>query len=382
MKTEIEMKNWIFTGSLLFTIVWSQPMFSQPESAEDLLGLPGDNLDLYAVLDVFQKSPTIEEFEKSLNDSDTKINNLDLNLDEKVDFIKVTTVQKDDDFSFVLQTDVTEKETQDVAVILLSKDEAEKVTLQIVGDEELYGKNFVIEPKPSAPAATANPGYTGTDPVPATTSLSTVIAVESAPVVQYVYSPVYVPYYPPYHYGYYPVYFSPFTVIAVGIYRSNHYYYHAPYHGGYGNTTVVVHNHNTYNNYHNTRNTSNTVNHHNTSGNYNRGNTAGGGTASTRPSGSTPDRSGTASGSPANKPTGGAGSGATNKSTTSTHPSGGHASGSASRSQASAKSPGASSASHQSAAGSRSGSYQGAGRSGGGYSGAGRSGASRGGGRR
>ncbi|MCW8833969.1 MAG: hypothetical protein OQK03_11665, partial [Colwellia sp.] len=35
---------------------------TQKNEAE-LLGLPGDNLDLYASLDLFQKSKTIEEFE-------------------------------------------------------------------------------------------------------------------------------------------------------------------------------------------------------------------------------------------------------------------------------------------------------------------------------
>jgi len=61
--------------------------FSQSgkETASDstLLGLPGDNLDLVAVLDLFQKSKTIEDFEKSLNEEKTGINNLDLNLDGK-----------------------------------------------------------------------------------------------------------------------------------------------------------------------------------------------------------------------------------------------------------------------------------------------------------
>src|SRR4051794_3586797 len=91
------------------------------EDSTATLGLAGDNLDLYAVLDLFQKSKTIEAFEKSLNEEKTKINNLDLDLDKKVDFIKVTTKKKDDAYSFVLQVDVSKSETQDVAVILLTK---------------------------------------------------------------------------------------------------------------------------------------------------------------------------------------------------------------------------------------------------------------------
>src|SRR5690242_10408711 len=123
----------------------NQPVFSQEDTAA--LGMAGDNLDLYAVLTTFQKSKTIEEFEKTLNDPKTKINNLDLNLDKKVDFIKVVSKKKDNSHTFILQVDVTKDETQDVAVILLDKDKNNKVSLQIVGDEELYGKDYVIEPK-------------------------------------------------------------------------------------------------------------------------------------------------------------------------------------------------------------------------------------------
>jgi hypothetical protein len=268
------------------------PVFSQTENDTTLLNLPGDNLDLYAVLDLFQKSKTIEEFEKTLNEEKTGINNLDLNLDKKVDFIKVDTKQKDESFTFILQVDVTEKETQDVAVILVDRDKNKKVTLQIVGDKDLYGKDYVIEPKPAAPASTPNPAYTGTQPVTTTTaagavtdatkkttttstaaapSTTTVVVVESAPVIQYVYSPVYVPYHPPYHYGYYPPYFVAFTCIAISAYRHNHYYHHAAYHGGHygGGNTVVIHNTNNFYNYNNSRRTSNTVNHNMANGSYN-----------------------------------------------------------------------------------------------------------------
>jgi hypothetical protein len=268
-------------------VIFCFPAFSQTGSSAGndttLLGLPGDNLDLYAVLDLFQKSKTIEDFEKSLNGEKTGINNLDLNLDNKVDFIKVVTKQEGDDFTFVLQVDVSEKEIQDVAVILVSKDKDKKITMQIVGDKDLYGKDYVIEPKVPAPAATPNPGYVPDEPAPAAAapvvapaaapaaapSTTTVVVVEQTPIVQYVYSPVYVPYYPPYHYAFYPPYFAAFAVVAVSVYHHNNYYHHHGYHGGYGNTTVVVHNTNNYNNYNNSRNTSNTVNHNKANGSYN-----------------------------------------------------------------------------------------------------------------
>ena len=246
----------------------------QKQDSIPMLGLAGDNLDLYAVLEIFKKSKTIEEFEKSLNDDKLKINNLDLNLDKKIDFIKVVTKKDGDAFTFILQVDVNKNETQDVAVILLSKDKNKKVSLQIVGDEELYGKDYVIEPKGNS-SVTPNPGYTGDDPVTVTVPQSTVV-VQSAPIVQYVYSPAYVPYYPPYYYGYYPPWFGFATVMAVGIYRANHWGYHGGYYGGHyhgGNNNVIINtgNRNSINHYNNNRNRSTTVSDNRARGNYGNG---------------------------------------------------------------------------------------------------------------
>ncbi|MDX5583652.1 MAG: hypothetical protein QNK20_01790, partial [Aureibaculum sp.] len=235
------MKNIFLSG---FLIALSFTAFSQTADDQELLGLPGDNLDLYAALNLFQESKTIEDFEKALNEEKAGINNLDLDKDGKVDFIKVETKQEGEDFLFVLQDPISEKETQDLAVIMVSKGEDKKVSLQIVGDVDLYGKDYIIEPqtKPS-PAITANPAYTGdapvTENVPATTK---VVVVETTPIVQYVYSPVYVPYHPPYYYGYHPPYFTAFAVVAIGVYRHNNYHHHHGYHN-----TVVIRNHNHYN---------------------------------------------------------------------------------------------------------------------------------------
>ncbi len=265
----------------------SLPAFAQPRTDNSAsapqdtasLGLAGDNLDLYAVMDLFLKSKTIEDFEKSLNDTKSKINNLDLDLDKKIDFIKVTTKKDGDSYTFVLQDAVSKTETQDVAVILVNRDKDKKINVQIVGDPELYGKDYVIEPKTSpTPAVTSNPAYQGADPVvkdvPAST---TTVVVQQAPIVQYVYSPAYVPYYPPYYYGYHPPYFAMATVIAVGIYRHNNWYHHGGYHGGHygGGNTVVINNRNQINHYNNTRNTSNRVQNNNANGNYGNGNRGG-----------------------------------------------------------------------------------------------------------
>ena len=261
----------------------SQPAFSQKDKnatdTTELLGLPGDNLDLYAVLTLFQKSKTIEAFEKSLNDEKTGINNLDLNLDKKVDFIKVVTKKDGDAFTFILQVDVTAKETQDVALVLVSKDKKDKVSIQAVGDVDLYGKDYVIEPKGNS-SVTANPGYQGEDPVIVNVPSTQTVVVQSAPIVQYVYSPAYVPYVPPYYYGYYPPWFGFATVMAVGIYRHNNWGHHGGYSGGHyggsyrgGNNNVVINtgNRNQVNQLQNNRNKSNTVANNRAKGGYGNG---------------------------------------------------------------------------------------------------------------
>jgi len=275
------MKNWFLLYTIVGLSLISLPVFSQSENDTTLLGLPGDNLDLYAVLNLFLKSKTIEGFEKSLNEQKTGINNLDLDLDKKIDFIKVVTQKEGDSYTFVLQVAVSKTETQDVAVILVNRDKNKKVSVQIVGDEDLYGKDYVIEPKPEGSSVTANPAYAGPDPVTKEVPATTTVIIQSAPVVQYVYSPVYVPYYPPYHYGYYPPYFAIAATVAIGIYRHNNYYYHGGYYGGHyghgGGNTVIINNRNQINHYNNTRNTSNRVQHNTANGSY-------GNRAATRPS--------------------------------------------------------------------------------------------------
>jgi len=69
------MKNSFLLIVLLLTSLFGISVYPQTGDDTGTLGLPGDNLDLYAVLDLFQKSKTIEDFEKSLNLENSKINN-------------------------------------------------------------------------------------------------------------------------------------------------------------------------------------------------------------------------------------------------------------------------------------------------------------------
>lgn len=356
---------------------------AQTENDEPLLGLPGDDLDLYAVLDVFQKSKTIEDFEKSLNDPDAGLVNLDLNNDGKVDFIKVVTEQEGDNFMFILQDDISEKETQDVAVIFVTKDDSGKVSMQVVGDEALYGKDYVVEPR-STPtdSVTANPGYTGEEPVTVNVQANTeVVVVESTPVVQYVYSTTYVPYYPTYYYGYYPHWWRPVAVIGIGIYRHNHWHRHHHYHGGrYGHTNVNININNSkhYNNYNkNKRNTSNKVNNNIKNGNFKTANQGGSRPSTSQSRNNASNRASTSNRASSTNRSSSANRASTNPSTSRSNQS----------SKASSSNRSTSPSSANKSSGSRGSSYSGGnrsygGRSTGGHSGGSRGGAARGGGGR
>lgn len=219
------MKKALFIITTIGSSLLCTPVFSQSETP-DSLGLPGDNLNLYAVLDIFQKSETLEEFEKSLNTENSKVNNLDLNHDDKTDYIKVIDNVKGTAHAIVLQVAVNARENQDVAVIEVERDDKDNVKIQVVGDELLYGKNYIIEPKQETDkkrsSSTPNPGYGGNTQVTNITNnyyndnttynngaYDYWYPASSWTIVRYMYYPTYTVYVSPWSWGYYPVYWNP-----------------------------------------------------------------------------------------------------------------------------------------------------------------------------
>ncbi|MCG9910692.1 MAG: hypothetical protein MH137_05255 [Flavobacteriales bacterium] len=233
------MKSFLFSSAALLILTFNG--LAQRNADPGRLGLPGDNFNLAAAMDIFQKSPTLEEFEKNLNLEDKRVNNLDLNNDGQTDYIKVLTYQKDNLHTIVLQVDLSRNESQDIAVIYVEK-KGENVTIQMIGDEELYGKEYIIEPATSrSSAGTPNPGYQGdgtTVIVNNTTtnnyynSNNTNYAPQPAywPIVTYMYSPVYNPWYSPWYWGYYPRWWRPWRPF----FWDDYYYYWYHTHSWYG----------------------------------------------------------------------------------------------------------------------------------------------------
>jgi hypothetical protein len=139
------MKNLVITTIIALLVAgWS--IAGAQNYPDEYLGLPGDNLNLYAVMKLFQESETLEDFERSLNDENTMINNLDLNGDNLVDYIMVFDYADGNVHSIVLRVALDRNDTQDVAVFTVQRFNDGSVAIQLVGDELLYGKNYIIEP--------------------------------------------------------------------------------------------------------------------------------------------------------------------------------------------------------------------------------------------
>ncbi|HET6990852.1 MAG TPA: hypothetical protein VFJ43_05985, partial [Bacteroidia bacterium] len=197
------MFNRITISFTLFLFIVFSPLKSLATINPDSTGLPGDNLDLPAVLNLFRSSNTLEEFEKKLNTKDNHINNLDLDGDNHVDYIRVVDNMKDNIHAIVLKDPVSATESQDVAVIELKKNGDESAQVQIVGDEELYGEKYIVEPNNTKQKDSLGGKWRGFAPQ------VYVVNVWYWPCVQYIYYPGYVIWVSPWYWMYWPYWWSP-----------------------------------------------------------------------------------------------------------------------------------------------------------------------------
>jgi hypothetical protein len=252
------MKKYITPILILIINLLSFASFSQNNDEPVALGLPGDNLNLYAVLDIFQKSPTLEIFEKSINDKETKINNLDLNKDNVVDYIQVVSYKEDDSYSIVLRVAVNKKQNQDIAVIEVNKNSDGNVMVQIIGDEDLYGKNYIVEPTNlKNVSGTVNPGYVYDE--------KDVYYANDWPIINVMFSPGFAIYHSPWYWGYYPPYWNPWQPVYYYNYWNFHNHY---FHNFFFRRIPIVRHPIHYNHYNTRRNSSNFVIRNRRNGNY------------------------------------------------------------------------------------------------------------------
>ena len=152
-----------------------------------------DGLDLMAVSELFKETANLQEFEKTLNDPEFGVNNLDLDGNGEVDFIRVVEEVAQDTHIIILQAAIGKDEFQDVATIEVEK-AGDDYNMQIHGNEIVYGANYYIAPSH--------------------------VSVYSWPVIAWIYRPVYRPYRSTFYFGSYPRWWRPYHPVHSKVYRT------------------------------------------------------------------------------------------------------------------------------------------------------------------
>lgn len=139
-----------------------------------------DNLDLDAVASIFGQSKDLEDFENRLNDPDNRISNLDLNQDGYIDYLRVVESSSDENSLVVIQAVLDKDIFQDVATIEVERISDGNHRIQIVGNDYIYGPNYIIEP----------------------------IFVRRPLIFSFFWGPRYIAWHSPYYWNYYPRWYS------------------------------------------------------------------------------------------------------------------------------------------------------------------------------
>lgn len=174
---------------------------AQNTTEQDATGFPGDHFSLEGALELFKKATSLENFEELLNKEENSVNNLDLNEDGEIDYIRVVDNMEGDVHAIVLQVPISSKESQDVAAIEIERQGDEEAILQIIGDEDVYGSEIIVEP---FDIETKDDGRG-----PSVTVDRIVFNVFFWPSVRYIYRPGYRVYVSPFHWGVYPRWWKP-----------------------------------------------------------------------------------------------------------------------------------------------------------------------------
>ena len=152
-----------------------------------------DGLDLNAVGELFSETENLEAFERAINDPDEGINNLDLDGNGEVDFIRIVEQVEGDTHVIILQAALGEDDYQDVATIEVEKS-GDEYNMQVHGDVVIYGANYYVAP--------------------------THVHVHTWPIIAWIYRPVYHPYRSVFHYRHHPHWWRPFHPVHRHVYRT------------------------------------------------------------------------------------------------------------------------------------------------------------------
>jgi hypothetical protein len=210
----------------------------------DSTGMPGDNFSLQGALEMFKQSSSVEEFEKLINTESKNVNNLDLNGDGDIDYVKVIDKADKDVHAFILQVAVSETENQDIAVIELEKTGDTTAMLQIIGDEEIYGEQVIVEASDEGDEVESGDEAKGSGPsfnYNYTEASRIVVNVFFWPSVRFVYRPAYVPWVSPWRFRHYPGWWRPWRPVRWHVFHPRRLVYHRHYAVVRTHRVVVAH---------------------------------------------------------------------------------------------------------------------------------------------
>jgi len=183
----------IFTISLLLLAGFCFVHAQEEDVEVAAVSESAEGLDLQAVSDLFQEAENLEDFERALNDPDLGINNLDLDENGEVDFIRVIEEVSGETHVIVLQVPLGEEDYQDVATIEVEKDEDGNVNMQAHGNDDFYGPDYYVAPT---------------------------VVVNTWPIITWMYRASYKPYRSIYRFGYYPRWWKPWRPVAFAAYHA------------------------------------------------------------------------------------------------------------------------------------------------------------------
>ena len=132
----------LMTLMLMSAALWADETVTVSANSSDI----SEGLDLKVVAKLFAEAKNLEEFENMLNNPDSAFCNLDLNGDGQVDYLRVVEIGDGNKRLIVLQAVLAKDIYQDVASIYVEKKDNNEVSVQVVGDEYVYGTNYIIEP--------------------------------------------------------------------------------------------------------------------------------------------------------------------------------------------------------------------------------------------
>jgi hypothetical protein len=181
----------------LFVFASLATAYAQESKTQNL----GDNFSLEGALATFKSASSLEAFENAINEENNNVNNLDLNEDGNIDYVQVEDLVENDVHVIVLSTYVNGNEKQDIATISVEKTGASAAVLQIIGDEDLYPQNTIVEPYDVEESPRSTKGGPAFEEIEWN---RIVVNVWGWPCVRFIYAPRYVAYVSPFRWGYYP----------------------------------------------------------------------------------------------------------------------------------------------------------------------------------